>query len=74
MYRDKIRVIHDTVGKTLTIWLDESSKEAISEETGEEVILMKDTGGCVIGFEVLHYHPSERMTGLTVETVVQVGS
>jgi hypothetical protein len=37
----KIRVIHDTVGKTLTVWLDDPEKEHVAEETAEEVILMK---------------------------------
>lgn len=71
---DKIRVIHDTVGGTLTIWLDDPSKEVVSEETEEEIILMKNVEGRVIGFEILHYHPSEKVPSLAVETIVQVGS
>ncbi|MGD0072746.1 MAG: DUF2283 domain-containing protein [Candidatus Binataceae bacterium] len=68
---DKIKVIHDAVGHTLTVWFDEPSKESICEETTEEVVLMKDAEGRVIGFELLHYHPSEDATGLSVETVVR---
>jgi len=55
---DDIRVIHEPVGKTLTIWIDDPQKEAICQETVEEVILMKDRDGHVIGFEVLHYDPA----------------
>jgi hypothetical protein len=68
---DKFKVIHDTVGHTLTVWFDDPSTESISEETTEELVLMKDVEGRVIGFELLHYHPSQGETGLTVETVVR---
>lgn len=68
---DKIKVIHDAVGNTLTVWLDDPAKEHICEETTDEVVLMKDSSGRVIGFELLHYHPSDAMAGLSVETVVR---
>jgi hypothetical protein len=68
---DKIKVIHDTVGHTLTVWLDDPSKESVCEETTDEVVLMKNAEGRVIGFELLHYHPSQGDAGLTVETVVR---
>ncbi len=71
---DKIKVIHDVVGHTLTVWLADPAKEHICEETTEEVVLMKDSAGHVIGFELLHYHPSDASTSLAVETVVQTGS
>jgi hypothetical protein len=67
---DKIKVIHDTVGHTLTVWFYDPSKESVSEETTGEVVLMKDVKGRVIDFELLHYHPSQGDTGLAVETVV----
>ncbi len=71
---DKIKVIHDTVGQTLTVWLDDPSLEYVCEETNEEVILMKDKDGHVIGFEKLHYTPSNPQKRLAVETVVQTGT
>jgi hypothetical protein len=71
---DKIKVIHDIVGHTLTVWLDDPAKEHICEETADEVVLMKDASGRVIGFELLHYRPVEPSTGLTVETVVQTAA
>ncbi len=70
---DKIKVVHDTVGHTLTVWLDDPSLEHVCEETNEEVILMKDKAGQVIGFEKLHYTSAATQKGLTVETVVQTG-
>jgi len=70
---DKIKVVHDTIGQTLTVWLDDPSLEHVCEETSEEVILMKDKDGRVIGFEKLHYTPTNTQKGLAVETVVQTG-
>ncbi len=71
---DKIKVIHDTVGHTLTVWLDDPGKEHVCEETAEEVVLMKDVSGRVIGFELLHYRPASAEAGLAVETVVRTGA
>jgi hypothetical protein len=71
---EKIKVIHDAVGHTLTVWFDDPSRESICEETTDEVILMKDVGGKIIGFELLHYEPSDPGPGLAVETLVRSGS
>ncbi len=66
---DAIKVIHDTTGHSLTIWLDDPAKEAVAEETSDEVVLMKDETGRVIGVEILHYRPSTSDSKVTVETV-----
>jgi len=71
---DKVKIIHDTVGHTLTVWFDDPAKEHVCEETAEEVVLMKDAENKVIGFELLHYYPGSAETGLTVETVVGMAS
>jgi hypothetical protein len=68
---DKIKVVHDTVGHTLTVWLDDPSKEQICEETADELVLMKDASGRIIGFELLHYRPTGGEDGLAVEAVVR---
>lgn len=67
---EKIRVIHDMIGHTLTVWFDDPLKEAVSQETADEVLLMKDAAGRVIGFEMLHYRPSGDGAGLSVEASV----
>jgi uncharacterized protein YuzE len=61
----KIRVHYDSKGNTLNVWFDEPKKEHISEETGEEIILVKDKRGKVIGFEKLNFlkHPEEKVVG-----------
>ncbi len=70
---DKIKVIHDAVGHTLTIWFDDPTSEAMCEETTDEVILLKDASGRVIGFELLHFRPTIGDQELAVETVVRSG-
>jgi hypothetical protein len=67
---EKIKAIHDTVGQTLTVWFDDPQTESVSEETAEEVVLMKNATGRVIGFELLHYSPSDA-DGLVVETILR---
>lgn len=64
---DGIRVIHDPVGKTPTIWLDEPTREASCQETEEEIVLMKDAGGKLIEMEILHYDPASSPPSVTVE-------
>jgi hypothetical protein len=51
----QVNVYYDRVGNTLTVWLDNPQKEYVCEETGDEVILMKDKFGKVIGFEKLNF-------------------
>ena len=51
----QVKVYYDQVGNTLTVWLDNPQNEYICEETGEEVVLMKDKQGKVIGFEKLNF-------------------
>jgi uncharacterized protein YuzE len=52
---DSLKIYYDEVGKTLTVWFDDPTQEAIAEETEEEVILIKNQAGKVIGFERLNY-------------------
>jgi hypothetical protein len=68
---DKIKIIHDITSQTLTVWIDDPAKESVCEETTEEVVLIKDAEGRVIGFELLHYQPADRTAGLSVVTVVR---
>lgn len=65
-----IRVIHDPLGETLTVYWKAPSQDQICEETGEGVILIKDRRtGEVIGFERLYYKPEAKVQAVTVETV-----
>jgi len=71
---EKIKVIHDAVGHTLTVWLADPNQEHVCEETADELVMMKDKQGTIIGFELLHYKPKETEKTLTVETVLKTGT
>ncbi|MBI3796063.1 MAG: DUF2283 domain-containing protein [Deltaproteobacteria bacterium] len=68
---DRIRVIHDTVGHTLTIWLGDPQQEYVSTLTDDEVVVMKNREGRILGFEVLHYQPANPNAGLSVEATIR---
>ena len=51
----EVKLFYDRDGKTLTVWFTDRSHEYICEETGDEVVLMKDRAGHVIGFEKLNF-------------------
>ena len=61
---DQVKVYYDRTGSTLTVWFGDPSEEYICEETGDEVILMKDSHGQVIGFEKLNFSipPQEKLS------------
>ena len=50
-----LKVYYDADGKTLTVWFDDPINEFVAEETGEEVIIIKDRNNKVIGFERLNF-------------------
>lgn len=65
----EVKVYYDQVGNTLTVWFGTPQDEYICEETGDEVILMKDNQGQVIGFEKLNYTlPSATNLKVSFET------
>lgn len=51
----EVKVFYDREGNTLSVWFGDSQDECVCEETGEEVVLMKDKAGRVIGFEKLNF-------------------
>jgi len=66
----ELKIFHDRVGQTLTVWFADPSLEHVSEETGDEVILMKDDAGRVIGFEKLHFVvPEADSVRVAIQTV-----
>lgn len=54
----QVKVFHDRIGNTLTVWFGNPLDEYEVEETGDEVILMKDKNDRVIGFEKLNFLPT----------------
>jgi uncharacterized protein YuzE len=66
----EIKVCYDQKGNTLTIWFGNPQDEVVAEETGDEVILMKDKDGNVIGFEKLNFVlPKSSRLNVAFETV-----
>jgi hypothetical protein len=51
----EVKVTYDGAGNTLTVWFGNPQDETICEETGDEVVLMKNNSGRVIGFEKLNF-------------------
>ena len=66
----QVRVYYDQQGNTLTVWFGNPEDEHVAEETGEEVILMKDRNGNVIGFEKLNFIlPASARLNVAFETI-----
>jgi hypothetical protein len=51
---EKLRVYSDRLGNTLSVWFDDRTKESFCEETDDDVVLVENRNGCVIGFERLN--------------------
>ena len=65
----EVKIFYDKAGNTLTVWFADPAQEYVSEETGDEVVLMKDSGGNVIGFEKLNFIvPQTELLRLSFET------
>jgi len=70
---DKVRVYFDRVGNSLSVWFDDPAKESVCEEVGDDVVLMKDRRGRVIGFERLNYLPKmKRSQARNIPVEVQI--
>jgi uncharacterized protein YuzE len=51
----KVRVIYDREGDALVVWFGNPDDEDVCDEADDDVILMKDSAGRVIGFEKLNF-------------------
>ena len=51
---EKLRIYFDREGNTLSVWFDDPKKEHVCEETDDDVVVVKDRKGRVIGFERLN--------------------
>ena len=65
---DKIRIVHDAEGGTLTVWFADPRLESVAEESSDEVVIMKDKENRVIGFELLHFKASDIQVPVAVES------
>ena len=70
---DKVRVYYDREGNTLSVWFGDPAKEHICEETDDDMVLVKDRQGRVIGFERLNYLTAkQQQKGVTIPVEVQM--
>lgn len=70
---EKVRIYFDREGNTLSVWFDDPKKEHVCEETDDDVVLMKDRRGRVIGFERLNFlTPKQRKDGGGIPLEVQM--
>lgn len=58
---EKVRVFFDREGNTLSVWFDDPQKEHMCEESDDDVILVKDRRGRVIGFERLNFLTAKQL-------------
>ena len=70
---EKVRVFYDREGNTLSVWFDDPEKEHVCEESDDDVILVKDRRGRVIGFERLNVLTAkQRKEGASIPVEVLV--
>jgi uncharacterized protein YuzE len=70
---EKLRVYYDREGNTLSVWFDDPKKECVCEEADEDMVLVKDRAGRVIGFERLNYlSAKQREAGVTIPVEVHM--
>jgi len=70
---DKVRVYYDRKGNTLNVWFSDPKKEFVCEEAGDDVVLVKDRRGRVIGFERLNVlSPRQQREDATIPVEVQL--
>ncbi len=70
---EKVRVYFDRTGNTLTVWFDDPEKESVCEEIGDDVVIVKDRRGRVIGFERLNFLSKKQLNDeLNVPVEIQM--
>jgi uncharacterized protein YuzE len=70
---EKLRVSYDREGNTLTVWFDDPAKEHVCEESDDDVVLIKDRRGRVIGLERLNFLSAQQgKEGASIPVEVQL--
>jgi uncharacterized protein YuzE len=58
---EKLTVYYDREGNTLSVWFGDPKEESVCEEADDDMVLVKDSAGRVIGFERLNYLSAEQL-------------
>jgi uncharacterized protein YuzE len=70
---EKVRVCFDREGNTLSVWFDDPKKEHVCEEADDDVVLVKDRKGRIIGFERLNFlSAKDQRAAATIPVEVQM--
>jgi hypothetical protein len=57
----------------MSVWFDDPTREFVCEETDDDVVLVKDRKGRIIGFERLNYlSAKQRKEGVNIPVEVQL--
>lgn len=68
-----VRVYYDRKRNTLTVWFTDPKKEHVCEEADDDVVLVKDRRGQVIGFERLNFlSPKQQKDEVSIPVEVQM--
>lgn len=71
---EKLKVYYDREGNSLSVWFDDPAKEHVCEESDDDLVLVKDRRGRVIGFERLNFlSAKQRREGVSIPVEVQLG-
>jgi uncharacterized protein YuzE len=57
----KSKIQYDREENSLSVWFDDPKMERIYEEADDELILIKDKRGNIIGFERLNYLSAKQL-------------
>jgi hypothetical protein len=69
-----IRIFYDREGNSLSVLFDDPGKEHVCEESDDDLILVKDRRGRVIGFERLNVlSAKQRKQGTSIPLELQLG-
>jgi hypothetical protein len=69
----KLRVCYDREGNTLSVWFGDPAKEHVCEEADDDIVLVKDRKGRIIGFERLNFLTAkQREDGVNIPVEVQM--
>ena len=68
---EQVKVYYDALANSLTVWFGDPASEYIAVEAGDDINLMKDPSGKVIGFEKLNF--TEQPGDVTVKFETWMG-
>jgi uncharacterized protein YuzE len=70
---EKLRVYYDREGNTLSVWFVDPNKESVCKEADDDMVLVKDSSGRLIGFERLNYLSAKQLKdGVSVPVEVHM--